>query len=88
MMNEEVPSNHSGMDSSQIDGNQNQSGQLYTITLDTYKASRINSILSQLNMRIDPIEQFLNENKRRMASVRARNVQNERNLKAMTRRNN
>ena len=31
-------------------------GQLFTINLDTYKASRLNSILSQLNIRIDPID--------------------------------
>jgi hypothetical protein len=35
--------------------------QLITITLDTYKASRINSMISSLRMRIEPIEHYLNE---------------------------
>jgi hypothetical protein len=53
---------------------------LYTITLDTYKAARLNSILSLIQssslkstFRIDPIENVLQEKKRREAINKARN---------------
>ena len=57
-------------------------GQLFTVTLDTYKASRLNSILSQLDLRIDPIDQVLIERRRREASIRSRHQQQLRQLKA------
>ena len=56
-------------------------GQLFTVTLDTYKASRLNSILSQLDLRIDPIDQVLIERRRREASIRSRHQQQMRQLK-------
>ena len=40
--------------------------------MDTYKAAKLNSLLSQLNFRIDPIEQVLGERKKREAATKAR----------------
>ena len=43
---------------------------LITITLDTYKASRINSIISKFSMRIEPIEGYLSEVQKKEAALR------------------
>ena len=56
------------------------------INLDTYKAARLNSILSQISLnnerfRIDPFDTVVNEVKRREAAVKAKNLQNQRDQK-------
>lgn len=48
----------------------NQPNQLITITLDTYKASRLNSMISRHLMRIEPIENYLSEQQKREAKRR------------------
>lgn len=45
-------------------------GRLVTINLNTYKASRINSFISNLRMRIEPIESYYSECQKKEAKFR------------------
>ena len=66
---------------------QSHSNQLICINLDTYKAARLNSILSQISLntdatfRIDPFDTVINEIKRREAAIKAKNLQMQRDQK-------
>jgi len=66
---------------------QSTSNQLVCINLDTYKAARLNSILSQISLntdrtfRIDPFDTVINEIKRREAATKAKNLQMQRDQK-------
>jgi hypothetical protein len=62
---------------------------LISINLDTYKAARLNSILSQISLnsdstfRIDPFDTVINEIKRREAAIKAKNLQMQRDQKRL-----
>lgn len=68
-------------------GQPSQSSQLKCINLDTYKAARLNSLLSQISVssnmvfRIDPFDSVVNEIKRREAAIKAKKLQMERDQK-------
>lgn len=67
--------------------NNSSSNQLVCINLDTYKAARLNTILSQISInsdrtfRIDPFDTVINEIKRREAAIKAKNLQMQRDQK-------
>jgi predicted lipase len=55
--------------------------QLRTITLDTYKASLVNSLISSLRMRIEPIESYISECQRKEAMERKQQLAEQKEAK-------
>jgi hypothetical protein len=65
-----APSADDELMSEKMNGAPKQHDILIKITLDTYRASKINSMISSLRMRIEPIETYNMECQKREAKVR------------------